>query len=411
MDLTIILWIALGIGALIAGAAVTGTLAAPRRIEPLFALAGIAAASGAVASLAGIASRLGRADAVVYALAFLLGFGGGGYALASTLLLSAPQPSRRLVIAPPARWSRRPCLIVCRCVEPGAYGFRSTSAMLQALVDEGLLEPSVGTLPLLFFAQKARYRLSGGTSPGVEGLARLAEGLQAALRELDPMVMWATCSGPTRLAARVAEAVGSGFARIIVMDVALSPGMHFHEAAHEAEQLCAGLEDVTLSFERGIPDPDTVMRMLTGRIDSAAASDMVTGVVLAAQGQPRERAERDPAFRERETAFVSRLRMMLLDRGWPEERVRTAWSEWDEPDVTTEARHLAALGCTRILIVPATRPLESLSTRSDLSAAVRAAHLDTGVEVVVMPAWGADPAITAALATSARAALTQTPAG
>ncbi|TLM97710.1 MAG: ferrochelatase, partial [Actinobacteria bacterium] len=91
--------------------------------------------------------------------------------------------------------------------------------------------------------------------------------------------------------------------------------------------------------------------------------------------------------------FLSRVRALLVERGIPDRNVRVAWAEWRDPDVTSSVRHLAALGCRRVIVVPAVSPLDTLGTRLDLEISVRQARVSEGVTVVTLPAWKDDPAV------------------
>ncbi|MDZ4170395.1 MAG: CbiX/SirB N-terminal domain-containing protein [Coriobacteriia bacterium] len=398
-------WIALVGGALLAGASVTAVLVAPRRTEALFAVLGALVAAAALTSFAAIVGTTPRVNVALYAFTFLLAFAGGGYALASTLLLSSVRPPAPAQATETANEDPRPAVIICRCVEPESYAFSSTASMLDGLASEGLLEPSVGTLPLLFFAQKARYRLAGGASQGVRDLSTVAARLQDSMREVNPSVTWATCSGAARLAVRVSQAVSAGHRRIVVVDLSVAPGIHFERAVAEADAVCASAPHTSIVHTTCMRDADSVLRHLANRILAACKGEADSGVVLVGIGQPRERATLDPRFGERETSFLNRLKMILRDEGMSGDHVRIAWSEWEEPDVTQEVRHLAALGCTRIRVVPATRPIESLATSSDLRAAIRASRLDESAEVMIMPAWGSESPVVGAIADSVRRAL------
>lgn len=404
-----VLWITLALGALVTGSSLVAVLVAPRRTEALFAVLGVLAGATALTTIGAIEDSTGRPDAPIYAIAFLLGFAGGGYALASTSLLRRSQPPIPTPDADSDHPSPPPHVILCRCVEPETYSFTATARMLASLVDEGLIEPPTATLPLLFFAQKARYRFAGGSSPSFKDLKTMSDGVRDALREFDIRVDWATCSGPDRLASKVASALAKGDRRIIVVDLSVAAGSSYERAADEAARIAESSPHATLEFVPALQQDDAVLRMLAARIDAASPPDEHAGVLLVAEGQPREHAERDPEFTARELAFVSRLQMMLADTGRPAESIRTAWAEWGEPDITSELRHLAALGHARLIVVPATRPIESLATRADLPAAIRAARLDAGVEVTIMPAWGADDAVTASIAGGIRSALRGAP--
>jgi protoheme ferro-lyase len=71
--------------------------------------------------------------------------------------------------------------------------------------------------------------------------------------------------------------------------------------------------------------------------------------------------------------------------------------DWDEPGVTEVVRHLAALGCVRIRIVPATMPFDTVSTLLDMRDSADQAAVEADVSVEVLPAWGAELEVARAL--------------
>jgi protoheme ferro-lyase len=110
-------------------------------------------------------------------------------------------------------------------------------------------------------------------------------------------------------------------------------------------------------------------------------------------GQPEARAKRYPRFDEEETAFLSRVRMSLIGSGVLERSIRVAWAEWRSPDVTSAVRHLAALGCRRVIVLPGAFAVDTIGTRLDLEMAVRQARVEDSVSVVTLPAWSDDEAV------------------
>ena len=96
--------------------------------------------------------------------------------------------------------------------------------------------------------------------------------------------------------------------------------------------------------------------------------------------------------------FHQRVKRGLLELGLTEQNVRLAWLDWQEPDATEALRHLAAFGCEKIIVVPASMPLDSTSTLVDIGQAVGLARLPAEIELVRLPAWGDHPAVADALA-------------
>jgi protoheme ferro-lyase len=79
--------------------------------------------------------------------------------------------------------------------------------------------------------------------------------------------------------------------------------------------------------------------------------------------------------------------------------------DWSEPDVTDTVRHLAALGCETVLVVPASMPVESLGTLVDVRQAARFARVPVTTSVEVLDAWGRDPVLIEELASRVREAM------
>jgi len=389
-----VLWVALLIGGIITGASVVGILVVPRVSEALCALAGILGFAGSSFALAMISDSYGRADASLYGFAFMLAAGAGGYALASTLLYRLnPTDAPDLPLGTPKDGDAGTAVIVFACCEPERYGPRDTARMLQSLTDEELLQASVGALPLLFFAQKTRYRAVGGVSPATGELLRIAEGLELALNGSVSTVDWATCQGPRALRTRVKAAAEAGHRRIVITELSVASSLGSDAARRAVDGLRPGDAGVNVRYTGVLSDAERIPAMLVSRALSTATDLSQTGFVLVGHGQPEERAKRNPRFDEEEAVFLNRLRMILIDRGVPQQNVRIAWSEWRTPDVTSAVRHVAALGCTRAVVVPAVFPLDTIATRLDLEIAVRHARADQTAGVITLTGWRDDPAL------------------
>lgn len=393
-------WIVCVASSMISGFAIVGVLVLRRRMEPLASLAVIVSGALSALALVAIARAYMRADALLYAFAFELAAVGGGYSLASTLLFKFVKPLTPLVLPadPPSADPRVSVMVTC-CIEPQHYDPGATAGMLESLTQEGLLEQSVGGLPFLFFAHKARYRAVDDSSPARPELEELARRLQEALAEHDVVVDWASCSADSRLAVRVAEAISEGHTKLIVTTLAVAPSTHLQRAVQEADDLVPEAGWASLVHAESLVASDRILEMLADRVMTQIEGATKPGVVLVGHGQPEEREKRSPVMSEGETVFLSRLRVSLAERGLGEDSVRIAWSEWVEPGVTSQVRHLAALGGDRILVVPAVFPLDTLSTRIDLELAAAQAHLDESVTTMVLPAWGADDAVVEELKT------------
>lgn len=392
MDVQALTWVVLVAGASVAGAAFVGVLVVPARLEALVAVIGLVGFGLAAYSLVDITTRYSRIDAVLYAFAFILASSAGGWALASVLLgrlARTEQPVASLEEAPPERGGS--AVIIAACVEPVAYETRTTATMLECLFEEGLIEPSLTALPFMFFGQKARYRAIGGTSPSQAQLKMLAERLETPLaRSGVTLVDWAKCTGTRRIAPRVLDAVNSGYRRIVVAELTVGESLQMSAALRELDGLRLEQLGVEVSYTGPLAVSDSIATAVTNRILAASDEPAVTGAVLVGHGQPDERAARNPSYDENELGFLNRVRMLLIDRGIPENNIRIAWAEWNNPDVTSAVRHLAALGCRRVVVSPAVFPVDSIEIRLDLEIAVRQARVEQGVIVVTLPAWRDD---------------------
>jgi len=391
-------WIALVGGSLVAGAATVAVLVARKSLERVFAIPALASLGVMAAAISAIAQHYRQPTAPLFAFAFALAAAGGGYALASTALAYLPARERGAELRPAPVADDRPCVILTACIEPPAYDPRITAASLQSLAEEDLIDASAGLLPFLFFGQKTRYESAGGLSPSAAQFAAVTERLEAALAPYSAQVEWATCSGPSSTAARVADAVARGHRRIVSITLAVAPDKYLIASAARVAAMRPAEVGVDYTDTGCLGVSERVAAMVASRVIAAVGSDREhTGVVLVCHGQPDERARDNAEFDNAETIFASRVRMLLVEQGLPEANVRQSWVQWAEPDVTSTVRHLAALGCSRVLVTPALFPLETLVTRLDLEAAARQARTDDSVSVVVLPTWRDDPAVIEAL--------------
>ena len=399
MSQPIVMWVALIAGAVGTGACFVGILVARRSLEAGFAALGLLSFVACAWGFGTITTAYDRLDAIVYAFAFGVAAIAGGYALVSTLLGAIALRER------PAHISEEltddvgtAAVLLLGEVEPAEYSPRATAAALEVLADEGLLSASIGVLPFLFMAQKTRYRAAGGTSPAQSQLDALARRLSSVLRTL-PVgeVAAAWCEGEHSLAERVVEAVSRGFRTVIVAEALVADSLEVDHAKRAVDALRLHTVGVSVSYSRPLSRSGNVAQMIAARALAETDDVTATGIVLVGQGQPEERALANREFDEQETAFLNRVRVLLVENGIAEQNARIAWADWRAPEVTSSVRHLAALGCRRIVVVPACFPLDSITTRLDLQLAVRQARVDESVSVVTLPAWHDDPALVEAL--------------
>lgn len=342
----------------------------------------------------GTPQSLGVTFVIVFAAAC------GGFALASSLLYRLAPELDHPAPGVPETTHDGVSVILLSCFEPETYDPRHTADALHQLEEEEETDLSIGMTPLLYTAAKARYRAAGGTSPSRAQLVRLAEKLQDSLVGSSPTatVTIAGCTGEQRLASAVATAVETGSKHIVVALLGVGESLQVAAAKREVDTWRLHEHGIDVSYTAPLWGSDRIAGLVARRIENATTDPASTGVVLVVHGQNDHRSQRNPEFDENEAAFTSRIRLLINEKGIPEANVRTAWAGWHEPDVTNTVRHLAALGCSRILVVPATYPLETISTVLDFSAAARSSRVDGTVSVVSLPAWRDDQAVAEELA-------------
>ncbi|MDY0341007.1 MAG: hypothetical protein RBS17_07325, partial [Coriobacteriia bacterium] len=126
---------------------------------------------------------------------------------------------------------------------------------------------------------------------------------------------------------------------------------------------------------------------------------------LVCPGSPNAWEHRYPDAGRTENYFIQRVRMRLTEAGLPCDNIRIAWLQWQTPDVTETVRHLAMLGCQRIVCAPATTVLPTLDTLLDLERATTYARVPKSVTLVTLGAWGDDDAIAHAVRSAASSVL------
>jgi hypothetical protein len=375
------------------GASFVGILVARRSHEGGYAATGLASFVLCAWGFGGVTVAYDRLDAIVYAIVFSLAGVAGGYALVSTLLGWLSRSDRLIALPELESIPADPggaAVLVLGEVEPPDYSPTSTAAALEDLADEGLLKASIGVLPFLFMAQKTRYRAAGGTSPAARQLDALAERVEELLGMGPGRVAAAWCEGERALAATVAAKVARGFRTIVIAETVIAESLEVDLAKREVDALRLSDLGVTVTYSGPLWRSERIASLVSTRIIAIMGDPAATGVVLVGQGQPDDRSRDRREFDEQETSFLNHVRMLLLDRGVPEQSVRLAWADWRTPEVTGTVRHLAALGCRRIVVSPACFPLDSIATMLDLQLSVRQARVDETVSVVTLPAWHDD---------------------
>lgn len=394
MQAITIVWVALIVSAVVLGASTVAVLVVRRSVEPLFAVIGMTAIVTGAWAFALISESYTRLDAVLYSVAFALAAAIGGYALASTLLgVLARTDSATLLGVDLAPDTGAAALLIVGEDEPIAYDERATASALDRLSDEGLLHASIAILPFLFMAQKARYRAAGGTSRAARQLDSLAEHIETSSpSSVFGRIGSASLEGRRGIDHAVVDAVRQGFRRIVVAEAMVSAPLELDRGKRRVDALRLDEHGVHVAYTEVLSDSDRVAALVTARIVDVVGDAAVTGVVLVGAAQPDVRSRDHRDFDERESSFLNRVRMRLIEHGLAETHVRIAWAEWRTPDITSALRHLAAMGCLRIVVSPACFPLDTIQSTLDVEIAVRQARLDPSVAAITLPGYSGDPA-------------------
>lgn len=388
------IWITLIVAAFVLGASTVAVLVVRRSAEPAFAALGLAALITGGWAFALISELYTRLDAVIYALAFAVAAVVGGYALASTLLgVLARKDSVTILGVELGPDTGQAALVILGEDEPASYDEGATATSLDRLSDEGLLHASIAILPFLFMAQKARYRAAGGTSRAARQLDSLAEHVEAALPSSGfGQVGSASVEGVRGLEQAVIGAAQRGFRRIVVAEAVIGASLELDRGKCRVDALRLSGQGVHVTYTDVLSDSDRIAALVATRVLSIAGDTLLTGVVLVGAAQPDTRSKNRRDFDEQESSFLNRVRMRLVERGLAETYIRIAWVEWRTPDVTSAVRHLAAMGCLRIVVAPACFPLDTIRSTLDIEIAVRQARLDPSITAITLTGYATDPA-------------------
>lgn len=405
-------WIWLIVASDGAGVAFVALLVGPRasQLLALLVLAGTLTAS--VLFVVRIGIELENASAVGVAILFsFAGTVAGFWATAAMLpVLARPDDHIPVVVkSPPTDAKAQTAVALLSCAEPARYSVRATARALQRLLTTGALEMPAGAMPFVFLSEKARYRQIRDRHPAravVRGVAeRLEERLGAAG---GPQVLVAWCDGRPSLVDVSSAAIEAGYDRIVVAVAGADGALEAATAIHAAEEAaCSASPPVHLRVAPSIWRVESLAARLCERIleTTQGVERGAVGIALIAEGVPAEWASDHAAWTERETYFLQRVRLLLTERGINATAVRIGWLEWQSPDVTETVRHLAATGCERIIVAPATAASSTLGIMVDLPHLIESARLPDDVHAITLSAWNDDPGLVEALAESIGKAL------
>ncbi len=399
---TAVAWGVMLAGSVAAGAAACSSLVLTRRSAvPAVASAVILTAAAATA-LAWIGRATARGDVTIAGGFLAVGAALGGFALAAALVPAwtrMPPPPQPPSVLPPANGGPR--LVLVADAEPERYTPRHLTAELEDLAASDVPLPPHATRVFAYLAERTRYR-SLGISPSRPTVESIAEAAGALLEgsALTGSVLTAYCSYPQRVVDVVAAEIDSGAREFAIAYLGAAEDRAFHRAMDLVHEM--RLDSLGISVTGATPlwaDPgiaQLVASRTLGALESGPGQH--TGALLVVSGRPWQWDRSHPLSVEHETFFSQRVRALLVEAGLAEDRVRTAYLDWQEPDVDGGIRHLAALGCTNIAVCPATAAVESLETLVDLRVGVEQSATATGVTAVVAPAWGNDPAVARSVA-------------
>lgn len=402
-------WLMLLTGSVAAGAATVALLVAPRRWQVL-ASAGIALALvGSVRAFTLLVADRPGADALVLAtIFFIAGLSGGYWVTASALMGGARRtPGSRTVPAPAHRENGSVGVVVLSSAEPERYTFTAAAQRLRRLLQTDALSLPASAVPFVLLSEKARYRAIHGFHPARATARVLAGEVEAALRSSGDadVVGLAWCDGEPSLTQTIERLMLGGCTDIVIVTLGNDGAFLFEQAMRDVEN--NRFEGVRIITAPSVWHSDALAHRVCDRVMEASAGTdrSLVGVALVGEGQPPQWESTSRDWREKETYFIQRVRLLLSERGIDERNIKPGWLEWQTPDVTEVVRHLAALGCARVVVVPATVPLATLSTALDMPRGVEVARLAQSTRAVVLTPWGDDPTLAEVLTDAVRRAL------
>jgi len=409
-------WVLLFVLSLLAGGAIVVAMVSPRLSAALAFGLGTLALAVALMSASSLMRLYDTSAAVATAVLFIVSASVGGYVLACALLPRfAPWPPRAPL--PPVVGDDAG-LVIITWTEPDTYDLPSEVAAQQSLVETGALElPSV-VLPIQLLARKSRYRAAGGRAPAVGDVRALGDALATAAEPWGTGGVRTICAmQPRGLADAVAALSADGRSRIGVVVLGPTDAEEIDEQRRHLSALEPHEAGVSVRFAPSLLRDDRLAERLANRIMTLThdVAPSTVGVVLVSPGVPESWRVEHQSCCEDENYFDQRVRMLLAERGLDDRVIRQAWIDWQTPDVTEAARHVAALGCERIIIAPSTVLLPTLYTAVDLEQIAGVLRLPDGVGVVTLQPGVIDEELLACVRDHARDAVphreTKRPAG
>jgi protoheme ferro-lyase len=394
-------WLSMLIGALVAGGALVFGLVLD---SPADRVVGFTALGALVASLAGlVAVTVIMARPSSSALAAVIAFAtfATGYSLGALSLDALKPRGRHPSLAGSEDSKDGIAVVLAVSAEPTHYDPPTVAAHMADLAAAGVSQPGVLARPMAFAAEKTRYRMMGSPSPLRGSIDGIAEQLGESLpQESFPRIIISYCERAPTVPQAVSIVREEGYRSVVVARLAVADSALFDRARRALDEFRPDVHGMEVAFTPPLWGSQSLVGLVVERVLDAAGdhSREAVGVVLASGGQPPEWAGAFPGYEEQETFFRQAVRARLLEAGLEDGHVRLAWIDWQSPDVSEAVRHLAALDCRPVFVVPSSSPGESTTTLVDLRQAVHFARVEETTEVQVLDAWGADIRVAEALA-------------
>ncbi|MEN6430244.1 MAG: CbiX/SirB N-terminal domain-containing protein [Coriobacteriales bacterium] len=401
-------WASLLACSVTAGATIVGLLVAPSGWQTGFAILSVIALVVTVHSFTLLITEVPTGQTAVLALLFILAGLSGGFWVAAASLVGR-QSRRRAAhsTSTPCAGPSRRAVVVLSNAEPERYDYGATARRLARLIHSGALTLPASAVPFVFLSEKARYHALRDFHPGRATARVIAEAVESHLRasgDADTVVV-AWCDGDPSLSEQVHSLAAAGYTEIVLAHLGQDGSYLFTEAASELAD--AHMSHVRIGTAPSIWISDPLARRACQRVLNVTrnADPATVGVALLGEGQPPEWESLSREWHETEAYFTQRVRLMLAEHGIDERNVRLGWVEWQTPDITEVVRHLAATGCTTIVLAPVTIPVATLATALDFPRAIDSARLGPDVLTITLTPWGDDPALIQALVTAIKQTL------
>lgn len=395
-------WTALLIAATTAGMALCASLVARRRVSGACALLAIILLAISVSQMVGIGTYTRSAGVGVTATLIGLGALAGGFLLAAALVPSVTRvrPKPRTAAG---RESPQPAVIIVAHGQPEHYDPSVTTQSFDRLASSGVSLPPLALRVFGYVSDRSRYR-SAGINPTRLVVRAVSGRVKDLLRErgFNGNVFEAWLEGTPRLCDAMAAAREDGANEVAVVLFDVAECYEYDLALREIGAAC-DVSGMTWTTSAPLWPDEALARLVCEKVVATLPGGprKSDGVVVVAGGQPPAWDRSHPQGTEQQTFFSQRVRALLVEQGLESPNIRIAWLDWHEPDVTEVVRHLSAVGCERIVVVPATFVADTLEVAVDLPAAVSSASPDPSVRVDVLHGWGDDERVAEVVVASA----------